>query len=79
MLKSFVLFSLFIFNIISKSGKIFSIPPIRFILLSNRADMPQIYKAMDVFLFPSRYEGLGIVLIEAQITGIHCVVSDRIP
>jgi len=51
----------------------------KFILLSNRGDMPQLYKAMDVFLFPSRYEGLGIVLIEAQITGIHCVVSDRIP
>lgn len=51
----------------------------KFVLLSNRSDMPEIYKAMDVFLFPSRYEGLGIVLIEAQIAGIHSIASDRVP
>lgn len=33
---------------------------------------------MDIFLFPSIYEGLGIALIEAQCTGLKCVVSDRI-
>ena len=31
-------------------------------------------QAMDVFLFPSRFEGLGIALIEAQATGLPCVV-----
>lgn len=48
-------------------------------MLSHRDDMPQIYKMMDVFLFPSRYEGLGIVLIEAQVSGVHCVISDAVP
>lgn len=34
--------------------------------------------AMDIFVFPSIYEGLGIALIEAQCTGIKCVVSENI-
>ena len=39
-----------------------------------------IVRAMDVFLFPSRFEGFGNVLIEAQATGLPCVVSaDVIP
>lgn len=49
------------------------------ILLSNRNDVPQIMSTMDVFLFPSRWEGFGNVLIEAQCMGLPCVVSDRIP
>lgn len=35
-------------------------------------------QAMDVFLFPSIFEGLGIALIEAQATGLPCVVSNVI-
>ncbi len=37
------------------------------------------YSAMDLFLFPSKFEGLGISLIEAQCNGLPCIVSDRIP
>lgn len=48
-------------------------------ILSNRKDIPELLKTMDVFLFPSRYEGLGIVLIEAQVSRLHCVVSDVVP
>lgn len=48
-------------------------------LLISREDIPELLKAMDVFVLPSRFEGLGIVLIEAQAAGLPCVVSDNIP
>lgn len=44
-----------------------------------RSDVPDLMQAMDVFAFPSLYEGLGIVLIEAQASGLPCIVSDTIP
>lgn len=44
-----------------------------------RNDVANLMQAMDVFVFPSLYEGLGIVLIEAQAAGLPCVVSDVIP
>lgn len=46
--------------------------------LGNRADMPLLYQAFDVFLFPSFYEGLPVSLIEAQASGLPCVLSDTI-
>lgn len=48
-------------------------------ILVGRDDVPELLKAMDVFIFPSRFEGLGIVLIEAQVSGLPCVTSDNIP
>lgn len=48
------------------------------IFLSNRTDIPQLLKCMDVFLFPSLYEGLSVTLIEAQASGLRCIISDRI-
>lgn len=47
--------------------------------LGVRSDVAALMQAMDVFVFPSLYEGLGIVLIEAQAAGLPCVVSDTIP
>ena len=48
--------------------------------LGIRPDVPRLMMAaMDVFLFPSLYEGLGLVLIEAQAAGLISVVSDVIP
>ena len=48
--------------------------------LGIRDDVPALMcSAMDMFLFPSRWEGLGIVLIEAQAAGLPYVASDVIP
>lgn len=47
--------------------------------LGIRDDIPQLLKLMDVFVFPSLYEGLGIALIEAQAAGIPCIVSNNVP
>lgn len=35
-------------------------------------------QAFDVFIFPSLFEGLGVALIEAQATGLPCLVSENI-
>lgn len=51
----------------------------RCIILSQRKDIPQLLKAMDVFIFPSQFEGLGIACVEAQAVGLRCVISDAIP
>jgi len=48
-------------------------------ILEPRLDIPRIMKSLDVFIFPSLFEGLGIVLIEAQRMGVPCVVSEAIP
>ena len=47
-------------------------------VLSNRKDVPELLKAMDVFVFPSLFEGSPISLIEAQQAGVRCVISDTI-
>ena len=48
------------------------------ILAGQRFDIPQILSAMDVFVFPSLYEGMPNTVIEAQATGLHCVIADTI-
>src|SRR5699024_4968730 len=45
------------------------------ILTGVQSDIPSYLNAMDIFLFPSLYEGLGMALIEAQATGLKCVTS----
>lgn len=47
--------------------------------LGNRKDMNRIFQAMDVFVFPSLFEGLGIVAIEAQAAGVPIVCSEGLP
>ena len=49
------------------------------LLPGGKHNIEDYYQAMDVFVFPSLWEGLGIVLIEAQANGLPCIVSDRIP
>jgi glycosyltransferase involved in cell wall biosynthesis len=43
-------------------------------------DVPRLLKsAMDVFLFPSRHEGLGVAVVEAQAAGLPCVIAEHLP
>lgn len=49
------------------------------VFLGQRTDLNELYQAFDVFLFPSLYEGLGMVLIEAQCTGNFCFASTEVP
>jgi glycosyltransferase involved in cell wall biosynthesis len=45
----------------------------------NRSDIPRLMQScMDTFVFPSMWEGFGLVLIEAQAAGLSCVVSDTV-
>ena len=48
------------------------------ILAGQRFDIPALLSAMDVFVFPSLYEGMPNTVIEAQATGLPCVISDTI-
>lgn len=47
--------------------------------LGRRSDVNDLYSAMDIFVLPSIFEGLGIVLIEAQASGLKCVTSENVP
>ena len=47
-------------------------------LLGVRTDIPQLLNAADAFLLPSYFEGLPVVLVEAQAAGVPCYVSDRV-
>lgn len=44
--------------------------------LGQRKDINELYQAFDVFCLPSLYEGLPVVGVEAQATGLLCVFSD---
>src|SRR5690625_2022359 len=44
----------------------------------KRDDVATMLHSMDVFVFPSTFEGLGLVLLEAQASGLPCVVSEAI-
>lgn len=47
--------------------------------LGVRSDVGDVMQAMDVFMLPSLYEGLGIVTLEAQCAGMPCLVSEGVP
>lgn len=44
-----------------------------------RSDVPDLLQAMDVFVFPSNYEGLPMTMVEAQASGLPCLISDKVP
>ena len=49
------------------------------IFLQERNDINCLMQMMDAFCLPSLYEGLGIVLIEAQTSGLPCIISNGVP
>lgn len=50
----------------------------RVILTGIRKDISNMMNLFDLFLFPSFYEGLSVALIEAQATGLPCIISNTI-
>ena len=52
----------------------------RTVFAGSRPDVAELLKAaIDVLVFPSRYEGLGLAVVEAQAAGVPCVISDVVP
>lgn len=49
------------------------------LFLGNRSDVNELMQAMDIFLFPSHYEGLPVTLVEAQASGLPIFKSDNVP
>ncbi len=49
------------------------------IFLGPRSDVNELYQAMDVFVLPSYYEGLGMVAIESQAAGLPTICSSEVP
>lgn len=47
--------------------------------LGIRNDIPEVLQALDVFIFPSLWEGLGIVAVEAEASGLPTICSDAVP
>ena len=48
-------------------------------LLGARSDVPRLMLGADVLLFPSLFEGLGMVAVEAQAAGLPVIASDAVP
>ena len=48
------------------------------IILGSRSDVSSLLQAFDMFLFPSKWEGFPISILEAQAAGIPCIISDQI-
>ena len=49
------------------------------VFLGSRNDVNELLQAMDIFIFPSLFEGLPVALVEAQASGVKCFISDGIP
>lgn len=51
----------------------------KIIFLDKQTDVSKILQAIDIFVFPSLYEGLGMALLEAQAASLPSIVSENIP
>lgn len=48
------------------------------IMMGSRSDVPELLMAFDAFLFPSKWEGLPVTVVEAQAAELPCFVSDTV-
>ena len=48
------------------------------LFMGSRSDVSELYQVMDVFVMPSLFEGVPVVGIEAQFSGLPCIFSDRV-
>jgi glycosyltransferase involved in cell wall biosynthesis len=48
------------------------------ILLGTRGDVNELLNAFDLLILPSLHEGFPIVLVEAQVNGLKCLISDAV-
>ena len=51
----------------------------RIIVVNNTREVYKYYSALDLFMMPSIYEGLGMVGLEAQASGLSCLFSNAVP
>lgn len=49
------------------------------ILYGTTHDVQGVLSSMDIFAFPSKYEGLGLAVVEAQISGLYSIASKEVP
>jgi glycosyltransferase involved in cell wall biosynthesis len=49
------------------------------VFAGSRADIAQLLQGFDLFLFPSRFEGLSVAMVEAQAAGLRVVTSTAVP
>lgn len=49
------------------------------VFLGSRDDVHELYQAMDVFVLPSHFEGIPVVGVEAQFSGLPCLFSEGVP
>lgn len=50
----------------------------KMMFMGQRSDVSNILMAMDIFIMPSRFEGLPFAAVEAQATGLRCLLSSNI-
>ncbi|MFB9868647.1 glycosyltransferase [Vreelandella sulfidaeris] len=62
-----------VINLVARLGLVNNV-----LFLGKREDMPALYSAMDMFIFPSFYEGFPNAVLEAQACGLPCFISNKI-
>ena len=49
------------------------------VFAGETSDTKSYYSSFDMFCFPSLYEGLGLALVEASVSGLYCIASKEVP